>query len=150
VADVQRAGGVGGNEFDLQAAADAFALRRATSVIATGGQHGCHHGAARGGRQREIDEAGTGDLDLGHERRSRQFAHQRSAIWRGLVFSSRASCIARLLAKSPWLACFGTFEKDVGKALGRRHAGQCRAQQAGKVLAGVEGVCGRCAACSHV
>jgi hypothetical protein len=55
----------------------------------------------------KIDEAGAGDLGLADPRRIRQFQSSSSASRRGLRFSDRASCIARLQEKSPCAACFG-------------------------------------------
>ena len=62
VAHVQRAGGVGGHEFDHHAA-PAGGLVAETLAR---GQHLGHHGLARGGGQAQVDEAGAGDLERLH------------------------------------------------------------------------------------
>jgi hypothetical protein len=149
VADMQRAGGIGGNEFDLQAARHPAVAGRAAPEVAAGGEHGGHHRGARRGRQREVDEAGAGDLGADHVGRHGSSRTRRSATWRGLVFSSRASCMARLLAKSPWLACFGRSRTMSTAPWDGGHAGERGAQEAGEVLAGVEGGRGRDAGCGH-
>jgi hypothetical protein len=69
VADVQRAGRVGGDEFDLHGTPG---TEIAAAVARARIQHLADHAVVGGGREMEIDEARPGDLDLGDLRGGRQ------------------------------------------------------------------------------
>ena len=73
MADVQRAGRVGRDEFDLYllAAADPR-----TPVAAAGGQHRADHADLGARVEGEIDESGASHLGLRHQQRNRQLADQ--------------------------------------------------------------------------
>jgi len=74
VADVERAGGVGGDELHLHL--DALACPAAE--IRAPGQHLAHHRGLGVGGEREVDEAGAGDLGPGDQLRGRQLGEQQA------------------------------------------------------------------------
>jgi hypothetical protein len=73
MAQVQRAGGVGRDEFAHQLAA----MCRAQAELGAVGQHLGHHGLPRGRLQPQVDEAGAGDLQRVHPLRHRGLRLQR-------------------------------------------------------------------------
>jgi hypothetical protein len=149
VADMQRAGGIGGNEFDLQAARHPAVAGRAAPEVAAGGEHGGHHRGTRRGRQREVDEAGAGDLGADHVGRRRQFAHQAFGDLARIGLQFARQLHRQVAGEVAVAGLLRAFEDDVDGAVGRRHAGERGAQEAGEVLAGVEGGRGRDAGCGH-
>ena len=73
-ADVNRTGGVGGNELEIQglaaqmgvAAVFVDLVEMLVAINCWGcGKHGIHHGCSRGGIKGDVDEAGAGHLDRG-------------------------------------------------------------------------------------
>ena len=73
VADVQRAGRVGRDEFDLHLL---LATGRRAAESRAFGQHGAHDIDLGPRIEGEIDEAGTGHFRLGNQHRNRQFRQQ--------------------------------------------------------------------------
>jgi hypothetical protein len=73
---MQRAGRIGGNEFDLQAAADALALRCATTVVGAGGEHGATTAQRAAGVSVKLMKPAPATSTLATMGRRRQFAHQ--------------------------------------------------------------------------
>jgi hypothetical protein len=87
---------------------------------------------------------------LADEGRGRQFAHQALGDLARIGLQLACQLHRQVAGEIAMAGLLGTFEQDLGEALGGGHAGQRSAQQAGKVLAGVEGVCRICAGCGHV
>ena len=74
-ADVNRTGGVGGDELEIQGLAAQMVVAAVFVDLVemlvgvghgTGGEYGVHHGGGRGGVKRDVDEAGACHLDLGN------------------------------------------------------------------------------------
>ncbi len=104
VADMQRAGRVGRDIFDIDLLAGADgALAVGLALL----QHGAQRVAPDVGLERQIDEAGPGDIDLVDQavgaQRLGDFIGQIAGFWP----ASLASTMAALVAMSPWLASRG-------------------------------------------
>jgi hypothetical protein len=150
MADMQRAGGIGGNEFDLQAAGHASVLRRAATEIIARRPAPRPPPRCAPRRQREIDEAGAGDLDLRDKRRGRQLAHHALGDLARIGLQFARQLHPQVAGEITVAGLLGALENDVGKPLGGGDAGKRGAQQAGEMLTCVEGVCRGCAGCGHV
>ena len=72
---MDRTGGVGGDELEVQGLAAQMGVAAIFVDLievlisighGTGGKHGIHYGCSRGGIKGDVDEAGAGHLDLGN------------------------------------------------------------------------------------
>ena len=115
---VQRAGGVGRDEFEV----DALRRERVTvSEAITLRHHASEHVVQPSGREVEVDESGTGDLDAGYMRRKVRFERRHDAR-RGLT--GRDARVLRNLqghVRGPVavVALLRDFERDATGRLGK-------------------------------
>jgi hypothetical protein len=116
MAHVQRAGGVGRDELDHHALAAGGLAAEARPRPAPR-----DHGLA-GAAQAQVDEAGAGDLERRHPALHRRLACSAAtsacASRAGSSSALRASCIAAVMARSPWAACLGDSKAAAGAAPG--------------------------------
>ena len=82
VPDMERPGGIGGDELHLDAPA---APECRVRVARTGGEDAAHHGGERLGGDTEVDEAGSGDVDGRDRVRLRQPCHDALGDLAGLA-----------------------------------------------------------------
>ena len=118
VADVQRTGRIGGDELDAGGAPGAGVAAPVGGALL---EHAGHLALVRGRTQEEVDEAGTGDLDLGDRRSS-------PAARRPAPRPDRAACGRRL----------GQQQRGIGRkiavlAVARAFDDEARASPGGSV-----------------
>ena len=133
-ADVNRTGGVGGDELEIQGLAAQMGVAAVFVDLVemlvgvghgTGGEYGVHHGGGRGGVKRDVDEAGACHLDLG------------DAVGFGERGGERLGQIARLHA-----GLLGQLHGDVGGPVAMRAV--LRAHH-GELVDGRDQLVGQCA-----
>ena len=117
--DVQRSGWIGRHELD---AGHASTARIAAAVGGAGCEYRAHFALVRGGAQEEIDEAGTGDLDLRDCGVRRQHGNQcgREIAWLLAADFREQQCGVR--RKVAVFTAFCAFDDEYRRIAGRQRA----------------------------
>jgi hypothetical protein len=136
VADVQRPGRIGGNEFHQHLLA---AAQLRTAIGRAGRQHLADHAGLGGRRQGEIDEAGTGHLGVRHVRRFRQFGQQVPGDVARVLLQAARQLQGDVAGKIAMRGLAGAFEENRRVDRCGRDACQGAPQQVGQFGFGIDG-----------
>ncbi len=132
VADMQRPGGVGGNELDLNFLALAGI---AAAKICAKREDVRHHRLPGFGFEKKIDEPGAGDLRLGDVGRRRQRRDQRGGDLARVALQRLRKLQCDVASVVTVLRLFRAFDDDRHAFMRGRDRGACRSEQAGDMRA---------------
>jgi hypothetical protein len=130
VADVQRSGRIGRDEFD-QHLAPAAAARAAKSAAFA--EHLADHGELGCRRETEVDETGAGDFGLLQERRVRQFRDQQLRQLPRIALQRACQLHGQIAGKIAVRSLLRSLDVDRRVRLARRYTAQRGTHQVGEV-----------------
>ena len=133
VADVQRAGGVGGDELHLHL----DALGGATAEVRPLGQHLAHHRGLGVGGEREVDEAGARDLGPGDQLGRRQLGQQQAGEFARVALERLGELQREVGGEVAVARLLGALQQDGGVGQIGRDALQRALEQVGQQDFGV-------------